>query len=84
MSNQVDVDEHDQHCHQADERHQHCRAQSCIDVWDEAPRGATDRSVSVCFFLSVSYTEKEEIHRVKEINVISYITCPYCSVFTLS
>lgn len=39
LSNLVGVDEYDQHCNQTDERHQHRRAQSCIDVRDEAPKG---------------------------------------------
>lgn len=46
LSNLVGVDEYDHHCNQTDERHQHRRAQSCIDVWDEAPGGGTDRNVS--------------------------------------
>lgn len=34
----VGMDEYDQHCNQTDERHQHCCAQSCIDVRDKAPK----------------------------------------------
>lgn len=38
LSNLVDVDEYNHHSNKTDERHQHCRAQSYIDVWDKAPR----------------------------------------------
>lgn len=52
LSNLVGVDEYDQHCNQTDERHQHRRAQSCIDVGDEAPRVGMDRKVSDWLFSS--------------------------------
>lgn len=39
LSNLVGVNEHDDHCDQTDEGHQHSRAQSRIDVGDEAPKG---------------------------------------------
>ena len=51
LSNLVGMDEHDQHSYQTDERHQHGRAQSRVDVRDKAPRGETDRDVSVGFSL---------------------------------
>lgn len=60
MSNLVGMDEYDQHCYQADERHQHCCGQSCIDVWDKAPRKAMDRSISDWFCLGAFYKKVEK------------------------
>ncbi|TNN48876.1 hypothetical protein EYF80_040899 [Liparis tanakae] len=42
QSDLVDVDEHHHDRDQTDERHQHRRAQSCVDVWDEAPGEGKD------------------------------------------
>lgn len=39
LSNLVGVNEYDGHCDQTDEGHQHRRAQSGVDVGDEAPGG---------------------------------------------
>lgn len=39
LGNLVGVNEDDHHRDQADEGHQHRRAQSRVDVWDEAPTG---------------------------------------------
>lgn len=39
----VGVNEHDAHCDQTDEGHQHRRAQSRVDVGDEAPGGERKR-----------------------------------------
>lgn len=50
LSNLVGVDEYDQHCDQTYERHQHCRAQGGVDVWDEAPKsGHRDFCQCFCF-----------------------------------
>lgn len=46
LSNLVGVDEYDHHRNQTDEWHQHRRAQSCVDVRDEASRGGSFRNVS--------------------------------------
>lgn len=46
LSYLVGVDKYNQHCNQADERHQHRCAKSCIDVWDEAPREEIQKYVS--------------------------------------
>lgn len=64
LSNLVGVDEYDHHCNQTDERHQHRRAQSCIDVRDEAPRGGTDKNVSDWLFFSVC-RKKQNAHEKK-------------------
>lgn len=47
LSDLVGVDEHDQHCYQTDEWHQHSRAQSCVDVGDKAPGGRMDGNMNV-------------------------------------
>lgn len=39
LSDLVGVNEHDGHRHQTDEGHQHRRAESRVDVGDEAPEG---------------------------------------------
>lgn len=62
LSNLVGVDEYDKHCDKADERHQHRRAESCIDVWDEAPGGGMDRNVSV-FCFSVCRKQRKWKHK---------------------
>ncbi len=63
LSNLVGVDEYDQHCHQTDERHQHRRAQSCIDVRDEAPRRATEIHEGLMFVSSyLVYLEKRNMY----------------------
>ena len=50
LSHLVGVDEHDQHRDQTYERHQHRRAQSGVDVWDEAPKSG-HRYLSMFFIL---------------------------------
>lgn len=47
LSDLVRVDEYDQYCDKTYERHQHCCAQSCIDIWDEAPKSG-DRDRELC------------------------------------
>lgn len=95
LSNLVGVDEYDEHCDEADERHQHCRAQSCVDVWDEAPRGGMDRNVSVQCCFSVCGKQRKwkdeegdvTLKCIKQSSTVSCrkrkrITCLYCSIFT--
>lgn len=89
MGNLVSVDEYNQHRNQTDERHQHRRAQSCIDVRDEAPRKRQTEMWVFCFRLC---RKKQSVHimlkRIKRTSSskvsskkLKHITCLNCSTF---
>lgn len=66
LSDLVGVDKYDHDCNQTDERHQHRCAQSCIDVWDEAPREGTGKIVIVFQCIKKQNVQEKKKRKLKE------------------
>lgn len=63
LSDLVGVDENNQYCNKTDERYQDSRAQSCVDVWDKAPRMEMD----INLVINLKIKGKNIIEKIAEI-----------------